>query len=256
MNSIFQFGEHHDSYAIKVINEREARAGAGILLFCAMVAFMQAWLTGNFNPTKIVVIGFFIDFFIRVIINPRFSPSLILGRFAVNNQTPEYVGAAQKRLAWGLGLGLASLMMVMLVIYDVRGPVNIIVCLVCLILLFFETAFGICLGCKLYNLIYKDSAQLCPGGVCEIKQKESIQTIGKSQIVALILFTTLFALALRITHFDANNNTSSSIANHTNVNTNGVPSSIDLAEQERCKVPAFARLIGHEKHWKEQNGCK
>ena len=131
MNSIFQFGEHHESYAIKVINEREARAGAGSLLFCAMVAFMQAWLPGNFNPTKIVVIGFFIDFFIRVIINPRFSPSLILGRFAVNNQTPEYVGAAQKRLAWGLGLGLASLMMVMLVIYDVRGPVNIMVCLVC-----------------------------------------------------------------------------------------------------------------------------
>lgn len=27
------------------------------------------------------------------------------------------------------------------------------------------------------------------------------------------------------------------------------------AEEERCKVPAFAKAIGHEELWKKHNGC-
>lgn len=27
------------------------------------------------------------------------------------------------------------------------------------------------------------------------------------------------------------------------------------AEKERCKVPAFAKAIGHEELWKKHNGC-
>ena len=86
MTNIFQFGEHHADYAVPVINEREARAGAGILFLLALIAFMNAWLSGNFAPTKLVVTGFFADFFLRVLVNPRFSPSLVLGRIAVRNQ--------------------------------------------------------------------------------------------------------------------------------------------------------------------------
>jgi len=36
----------------------------------------------------------------------RFSPWLILGRLIVRNQTPEYVGAAQKKFAWIIGVEL------------------------------------------------------------------------------------------------------------------------------------------------------
>jgi hypothetical protein len=47
---------------------------------------------------KFMVTIFFIDMFIRVIMNPRFSPILIIGRFMVRKQTPIYVGAPQKFL--------------------------------------------------------------------------------------------------------------------------------------------------------------
>ena len=183
--NIFQFGEHHGEYLVRVINEREARAGAGILFLIAGVAFMNAWLTGNYLPTQAVVMGFFADFFIRVLINPRFSPSLVLGRLAVRNQVPEFVGAPQKRFAWALGLALASLM---LVFNNVRGPINMLVCMLCLLLLFFEATFGICLGCRVYGIFNKERAQLCPGGVCEVSDRQPIQHISWFQYTVLMVF--------------------------------------------------------------------
>jgi hypothetical protein len=183
--NIFQFGEHHGEYLVRVINEREARAGAGILFLIAGVAFMNAWLTGNYLPTQAVVLGFFADFFIRVLINPRFSPSLVLGRLAVRNQVPEFVGAPQKRFAWALGLALASLM---LVFNNVRGPINMLVCMLCLLLLFFEAAFGICLGCRVHGIFNKERAQLCPGGVCEVSDRQPIQHISWFQYTVLMVF--------------------------------------------------------------------
>ena len=57
MSKVFQFGEQMPEYAVAVLNEREARAGAGILFLVAMTAFMQAWHLGNFAPIKLVVVG-------------------------------------------------------------------------------------------------------------------------------------------------------------------------------------------------------
>ncbi len=148
MSRVFQFGERLPEYSVPVLNERESRAGAGILFFIATVAFMNAWLTGDFSPTKIIVIGFFIDFFIRVLVNPKFAPSLVLGRFAVRNQKPEYAGAPQKRFAWAIGLVLATIMLYLVVLQNVRGLINLLA-LICLPFLFFETAFASAL---LYNL--------------------------------------------------------------------------------------------------------
>jgi hypothetical protein len=34
------------------------------------------------------------------------------------------------------------------------------------------------------------------------------------------------------------------------------PSPADAAEAERCKVPDFAKAIGHEEKWKLHNSCK
>lgn len=61
----------------------------GILIAC---------FTRRFYMVKFMITLFFTDFFIRVLINPRFSPSMILGRWLVRNQVPEYVGAAQKKV--------------------------------------------------------------------------------------------------------------------------------------------------------------
>jgi len=189
MSNIFSFGEKIDGYDVRVLNEREARAGAGILLLFAAIAFSNAILISDLSYIKIVVIAFLIDFFIRVIINPKFAPSLIMGRLAVKSQKPEYVGAPQKRFAWTLGLALAIIMFVMIVIFNSIGIFNLIICLLCLTLLFLETSFGICIGCKLYNMVYKGQAKLCPGGACEIRQKHAIQNISLAQILIVILFT-------------------------------------------------------------------
>lgn len=247
MSGIFQFGEKVPEYDIPVLNEREARAGAGILLVIAMVAFMNAWLDGNFNLIRVVVIGFFVDFLIRVFISPRFAPSLVLGRIIVRNQVPEYTGAAQKRFAWALGFALASVTLYFVVFQGVRGPLTLLVCLTCMALLFFETAFGICLGCMIYNAISKDQAQLCPGGVCEIRTKDDIQKISLAQISALGAF--LVAIGIVMAQLSAVPAPGRMIV------TTGVPTAKSDADAERCKVPEFAKKIGHEEKWKLHNNC-
>ena len=34
------------------------------------------------------------------------------------------------------------------------------------------------------------------------------------------------------------------------------PASVDPAEAERCKIPDFAKAMGHEEKWKPHNNCK
>lgn len=194
MNDIFYFGEKIKGYSVRVLNEREARAGAGILFFFAVFAFANAWFLSNFEYIKIFVTAFLIDFTIRVFVNPKFAPSLIIGRFFVSNQDVEWVGAPQKHFAWSIGFGLSLLMFFLLVVFDVRGFINLAICFFCLILLFFETSFGICIGCKIYNLIFPGMAKHCPGGVCSIKRKEDVQKISFEQVI-IVSFFLLFIIS-------------------------------------------------------------
>ena len=247
MVSFLQFGEDNPDYSVRVLNEREARGAAGIMLLFAMIAFMTAWFKGDFTPTKLTIVAFFIDFFIRVLINPRFSPTLIMARWMVNNQTAEYVGAPQKRFAWSIGLVLATFMMFLVVINDVRGPINMITCLVCLILLFFESAFGICVGCKMYNLFNKEKAQLCPGNVCEIKDRESIQIVTLAQALIAMGYVALLLFLSPVL------DTARSQVSSKDPASQASPAS--SAVEERCRVPEFAKKMGHEEKWKLHNGC-
>jgi hypothetical protein len=185
------YGNKVDGYPINVINEREARAAAGLMFAFGMLSFLNSFMLGNIIFTTYFVTFFMIDFIIRVI-NPNFSPSMLLGRVFVQNQIPEYTGAIQKRFAWFLGVLLSVPMFYLLVIEPTMTPIKIVICVLCLFLLFFESAFSICLGCIMYRAITKDEAQLCPGGVCEITQKDEIQKFSlfqKSIVLVLIVFT-------------------------------------------------------------------
>lgn len=190
MKEHFYFGESVEGYEMPVLNEREARAGAGLLLLPAMVSFMNSYLTHDFIFTKIFVTVFMVDFFIRVFVNPNYAPSLIIGRFFVQNQTPEYVGAKQKRFAWSIGLVLSVIMFFIIVVFEIMTPIKIAICLLCIAFLFAETAFGICLGCILYSKLQTSRALYCPGNVCQIKTKDKIQQFSKHQMISLILFFT------------------------------------------------------------------
>jgi hypothetical protein len=188
MKKYIYFGEIVEGYEIPVLNEREARAGAGILLLPAITSFVNSYITHNFIFTKIFVTVFMIDFFIRIFINPNYAPSLILGRFFVQNQTPEYVGAKQKRFAWSIGFVLSVIMFFIIVVFEIMTTIKIGICLLCITFLFSETAFGICIGCILYQKIEKNKPLYCPGNVCEVKRKEKIQQFSKMQMTSLILF--------------------------------------------------------------------
>ncbi len=108
MSKIFQFGEKVEGYKIAVLNEREIRAGAGILFLMMFISILHVVYRGDFLLLKYAVIIFLTDILIRVLINPKFAPSLIIGRLFVKNQVPEYVGAVQKKFAWIVGIALGS----------------------------------------------------------------------------------------------------------------------------------------------------
>lgn len=251
MSATVRFGETVEGYAVPVLNERAVRAGAGLLFFLAIVAFMNAWLTGNFQPTRVFVVAFLTDFTVRIFINPRYAPSLIVGQWMVRRQQAEWTGAPQKRFAWAIGFVLALTMLYMVVLNNVIGPVNLIVCAACLILLFFETAFGICIGCNIYNLFNKDKAQLCPGGACEVPTGNT-SGIGMMQVVIVALFALVVGGIAQWVYNTGPQNVK--IAQKAGTSAPAAP--IDPAEAERCKVPDFAKAMGHEEKWKLHNNCK
>ena len=187
MQKVKQFGETVAGYNIPVLNEREIRASAGILYFFMFVAWMLVIFNEDFFMIKFVNTSFLIDFILRLI-NPRYSPSLIVGRLIVGNQKPEYVGAAQKKFAWTIGLVLATTIFMLLVVLNSTSIITGIICQICLIFLFFEAVFGICLGCKFYPLFHKEKTQYCPGDVCEVNTKQEIQKTSLLQIGVVIVF--------------------------------------------------------------------
>ena len=193
--SFFQYGEKVEGYDVLVLNEREARAGAAILFLIGLLSLMNAVALGHIIVTKVFISFFTLDFLMRVI-QPRYAPSLLLGRFFIQNQRPEYVGAAQKRFAWGIGLMLAIPMFYLLVIDFQPNPMKVAVCILCLALLFFEAAFSICLGCKIYGIFKKDPVTHCPGGICEMRTKDAIQTFDLPQkiITMVVMLMLLFGL--------------------------------------------------------------
>ena len=195
MNKHIQFGENIQGYDIPVLNEREIRASAGILFLATFISLMFIIFKNNFLPIKYVLTVFLSDFIIRVFINPKFSPTLILGRLIVSNQTPEYVGAKQKKFAWIIGVILSATMFIFMVIINSYSPITGVICLICLVFLFFESAFGICLGCKFYPLFFKEKAQLCPGEVCDRRSKQDIQKISGAQLLIVVAFVALIFIA-------------------------------------------------------------
>ena len=245
---IFEFGQTLPGYDVPVLNERAVRASAGILFFVAMVTFMQALLLGNFKPTQVFVVAFLIEFGIRLFVNPRWAPAMIVGQWAVRGQMPEYVGAPQKRFAWSIGLALGLSMFYLIVVQGVIGPINMLVCGTCLLLLFLESAFGICVGCKLHDLLRPEQAQLCPGGTCRYTPPlgagghwgQALVLVGFVAVMVAVAGWVKQGPELRGMHHPA---------------MHGAPSQPTGSEEERCRVPEFAKAMGHENIWKQHNGC-
>lgn len=209
MNKVFRFGEAVEGYAIPVLNEREIRAAAGMLFLMMFTSVMTVILTENFLLLKYAVTIFLVDILIRVFVSPRYAPTLILGRLIVRNQVPEYVGAKQNKFAWVFGTILALVFFALTVVVNSYSPITGIICFTCLIFLFFEAAFGICLGCKFYAWYYKEKAQYCPGEICVPSERQDIQKTTMVQLGVVLAFigfiyltATLFNDYFRVKPYD------------------------------------------------------
>ena len=192
------YGEEVVGYDVRVLNEREARAAAGILGMLGTLVLFIAIGFGHVIVARIYLSFLFFDFVARVF-NPRYAPSLLVGKFIVRDQKPEYVGAAQKRFAWGLGWLISFPMVWWFVLHWDITFYKVLICVLCISLMFMESAFAICVGCVIYKWVMKNAPQYCPGGVCEMRVKEPIQMfnplqkfIGAMTIVALVTGIYLF----------------------------------------------------------------
>jgi hypothetical protein len=199
-STLIKFGEDVEGYAIPVLNEREIRASAGIMFLVLFFSWMLVVFKQDFFLVKYSIVLFLTDFIIRVFISPRFSPVLIVGRMIVSRQAPEYVGAPQKKSAWKIGLALSGLMFFLLDILNSYSILTGIGCLACLVFLFFESAFGICLGCLFYGLLHKNEVQYCAGETCEVTKKQVIQKTSWVQL--LIVFCSLAYVLLTVALFN------------------------------------------------------
>jgi len=180
--SIFSFGDYVEGINYKVLDERVIRGSTGIMLFIAVIAAINGFILKKYIVIPYMVGFLALNFLIGIFINPKFAPTMIISKLFVRKQSPLYFGAFQKRFAWSLGLAL-SLTIFILSFYLLQDetyfdPVCLL-CLICIALLYMESAFGICVGCKLYDLaillkIIKAPAEKpnCMGDACAIDIKE------------------------------------------------------------------------------------
>jgi len=58
--------------------------------------------------------------------------------------------------------------------------------------MFLESAFSICVGCWIYKKLIDKEPEHCPGGVCEVRVREPIQTFNPMQkLIAIVTVTGL-----------------------------------------------------------------
>ncbi|QOP42796.1 DUF4395 domain-containing protein [Sulfurimonas sediminis] len=189
MSLFFNFGETVSEFDFKVINEREARASAGIMFLLGLLSLFSVYQFRTLLWAELFSITFIFEFFVRMFINPKYAPYMLLASVIVANQKPEWVEAKPKQFAWALGM-LLGVIMTYYLVFDIISLTRLGICILCLALLFLESAFGICLGCLLYHQLNIRLSR-CPGGVCEfgVSRREI-----KYRYVVLSLFATLFIL--------------------------------------------------------------
>ena len=200
-NFLWEYGEKVPGYDVRVINEREARAAAGILGMLGTIIIFVGIGFNHIIAARVYLAFLWIDFTLRMI-SPKYVPSLLLGRFVIQNQKPEYVGALQKRFAWTIGWLISLPMVYWFVLHWDITFYKVLICVLCATLMFLESAFSICVGCLIYKAITKKDPQYCPGGVCEIREKEPLQTfnIAQKMITALTMIGLFVGIYLFLAH--------------------------------------------------------
>ncbi len=172
---IFTFGEYIDGKSYKVLDERKMRASAGIMFIFGLIASINGFIFSRYEIIPYVMGILVMNFMIGLFINPKFSPTVMLASVLTWRQSPQPIGAVQKKFAWSLGLALSGTIFVLSLFLQTDNsyfePVCML-CLICMLMLYLETAFGICVGCHLYK--FAVAIKLLP------KPKEKPNCMGDS----------------------------------------------------------------------------
>lgn len=79
-------------------------------------------------------------------------------------------------------------MFFIVIVFEITGALPFTLCSICLVLLLCETAFGICLGCKIYPLFFKNEERVCPGNYCSIFERMDFQKVKPYHFMILAVF--------------------------------------------------------------------
>lgn len=153
--SFISFGEYIEGRNYKVLDERIVRGSAGVMLLLAIYASINGFIFKNYIVVPYISGFLALNFLIAIFINPKFSPTVIASWLLVRNQSPLPIGAIQKKFAWSLGLILSSTIFILslqLLSDSSYFDSVCLLCIACIILLYLESVFGICVGCKIYHL--------------------------------------------------------------------------------------------------------
>jgi len=104
MSLFFNFGEKVIGYDYLVINERDARASAGIMFLLGVLSLFSVFTLRTLLWAELFTITFIFELFMRTFINPKYAPYMLLGGLIVSNQQPDWVEAKPKKFAWTLGM--------------------------------------------------------------------------------------------------------------------------------------------------------
>ena len=186
-------------FDFNVINEREARASAGIMFLLGILSLFSVYIFRTILWAELFSITFILEFVIRVFINPKYAPYMILGSLFVSNQEAEWVEAKPKRFSWMIGF-ILGLIMSYYILFNLISVLRLAICVLCIGLLFIESAFGICLGCILYEKI-NVKLRRCPGGTCEVKEKVN-NSHKYIQLISYLLVFFLLYTYLQVSKFE------------------------------------------------------
>jgi hypothetical protein len=184
--ALFEFGKMDPQLGYRILNEREVRGSSGITMLVGMIASINGFILKRYDVLPYMIGFIMINFLIGILINPKLMPTMILSRFLVRKQTPLPIGAIQKRFAWSLGFTL-SLAIFIQTFFLINDPTFFnrvcMLCVICILFLYLESVFGICVGCKIYYGLIKAKVLKAPeihpncmGDACEVpteKKKEN-----------------------------------------------------------------------------------
>jgi uncharacterized protein DUF4395 len=138
------------------VNEKAARSVAGLVVVLALLTLAtQVWWL-----TVLLALGFWA----RVLTGPTLSPfgQLATRLIAPRLGPPRYVSGPPKRFAQGMGAAMSTAAAVLALAGATTAATVLLLLLVAAAVL--ESAFGYCLGCKVFGLLMRSG--VIPQDVC------------------------------------------------------------------------------------------